>query len=213
MSNEVGRAVFVLVVLVFLGWFAIGTHLNIRKGHRVLRWLQDGMPLLGERTTVRWLGSSAIELKVQHARDPLRSAEVFVVLEPRDLPFLWWWFRSRGRRDLLIVRGELRAPPHRQFEALDRRAWSARGVERTAQRNRWTPLAMPPGSPLVAYGQGWTDAAPDILHAAGIPELSVVRVAVHRDTPNLEVHWELAGFARLESRRLFDTFHHIAGRV
>lgn len=213
MSDEVGRTVFVLVVLVFLGWFAIGTHLNIRKGHHVLRWLRDGMPQLGERTTVRWLGSSAIELKVQNAREPLRSAEVFIVLEPRDLPFLWWWFRARGRRDLLIVRSELRAPPRLQFEALDRRAWSARGVERTAQRNRWTPVAVPLGAPLVAYGQGRTDAASDLLAVAALPELSLVRLAVHRDAPNLEVQWELAGLARLESRRLFETLHQLAARV
>src|SRR2546429_6069460 len=40
----------------------------------------------GERTTLRWLGSSGVELKVQHALPPLKSAEVFVLLEPRDLP-------------------------------------------------------------------------------------------------------------------------------
>ncbi len=213
MSNDVGRTVFVLVVLVFLGWFAIGTQLNIRKGQLVLRWLQGGMSLLGERTTLRWLGSSAIELKVQNAREPLRWAEVFIVLEPRDLPFLWWWFRARGRRDLLIVRGDLRTPPRLEFEALDRRAWSTRAVERTMQRNRWTPVAVPPGSPLVAYGQGGTDAASDVLPMAALPELSLVRLAVHRDAPNLEVHWELAGLARLESRRLFETLHQLAGRL
>ena len=146
MSNELGRTLFVLAVVVFLGWFALGTHLNVRKGHRLLRWLQDGMPLLGAKTTLRWLGSSAIELKVTSALAPLRSADVFIVLEPRDLPFLWWLFHARGRRDLLIVRAQLGATPPFELEALDLRAWSTRGIERAMRRNQWTPVAVPPGS-------------------------------------------------------------------
>ena len=94
-----GRTVFVLVVLVFLGWFALGTQANIRRGNRLLRWLRDGMALLGEKTTLRWLGSSAVELKIQEALRPLRTAEIFVVLEPRDVPLVWWLFRAWGRRD------------------------------------------------------------------------------------------------------------------
>src|SRR2546422_10590768 len=101
-----GRAAFVLTALIVVGWFALGPLLNIRRGNRLLRWFQPGMTLLGERTTLRWLGSSGVELKVQHALPPLKSAEVFVLLEPRDLPLLWWLFRARGRRDLLIVRAE-----------------------------------------------------------------------------------------------------------
>ena len=93
-----GRTVFVLVVLVFLGWFALGTQANVRRGNRLLRWLQDGMSLLGEKTTLRWLGSSGVELKVQEPIAPFRWAQVFVVLEPRDVPFLWWLSRRRGRR-------------------------------------------------------------------------------------------------------------------
>src|SRR3989449_604121 len=92
-----GRAAFVLTALMVVGWFALGTLLNIRRGNRLLRWFQPGMTLLGERTTLRWLGSSGVELKVQHALPPLKSAEVFVLLEPRDLPLLWWLFRARGQ--------------------------------------------------------------------------------------------------------------------
>src|SRR5207249_12032296 len=110
--------------------------------------------LLGERTTLRALGSSGVELKVQHALPPLKSAEVFVLLEPRDLPLLWWLFRARGRRDLLIVRAELRAAPRFELEALHPRAWSTRGVARALEGDRWTPAPVPSGSPLVAYQRG-----------------------------------------------------------
>ena len=98
-------AIFILGVLLVVGWFAAGTHFNVRKGEAALRWLQDGLPLVGEKTTLRWLGSSAIELKIADAKPPFREAEVVVVLEPRDVPILWWFARLRGRRDLLMPRG------------------------------------------------------------------------------------------------------------
>jgi hypothetical protein len=213
MSPELGRTAFVIAVLVVLGWFAIGTQFNIRRGHRLLRWLQGGLTLLGEKTTLRWLGSSALELKVQHARAPLRSAELFVVLEPRDLPILWWLFRARGRRDLLIVRADLPTPPRFELEALDPRAWSTRGLERTLRRNRWSPIPLPPGSPLVAYGQGPASAASDVVPVATRPELALVRLAVHRTTPHLEVQWTLAGSERLDSRAVLETLHRVAERL
>ncbi|HEY6209970.1 MAG TPA: hypothetical protein VIW28_12975 [Gemmatimonadales bacterium] len=213
MSNELGRTLFILAVVVFLGWFAAGTHWNVRKGHRLLGWLQEGMPLLGAKTTLRWLGSSAIELKVTNALAPLRSVDVLVVLEPRDLPFLWWLFHARGRRDLLIVRAQLGATPRFELEALDLRAWSTRGIERAVRRNQWTPVAVPPGSPLVAYSRGASDAAARVLPIAVRPELSPVRVAVHHNSPHLEVQWTLAGLDTLGSRRVLETVHRLAETV
>jgi len=213
MSPEAGRGAFILAALVVVGWFAIGTHLNVRRGHRLLRWLQDGLPVLGAKTTLRWLGSSAVELKVADARAPLRSAEVFLVLEPRDLPILWWLFRARGRRDLLIVRGELRGTPPLELEAVDPRAWSTRGLERTLRRQRWTPLQRPAGAPLAAYVRGRADLAGALLPLAELPELSLVRLAVHPNSPNLEVQWHLAGWETLASRRLFETVHRLAAEL
>src|SRR5574340_554342 len=102
-------AIFIVGVLLVVGWFAVGTHFNVRKGEDALRWLQDGLPLVGEKTTLHWLGSSVVELKIQQAKAPFRQAEVLVVLEPRDVAPLWGLARLRGRRDLFIFRGSLRA--------------------------------------------------------------------------------------------------------
>src|SRR5512143_1159603 len=45
-----------------VAWFAWGTIANVRKGRELMRWMQGGLPALGERTTVRWLGSSVVEM-------------------------------------------------------------------------------------------------------------------------------------------------------
>jgi hypothetical protein len=213
MSLEPGRIGFIAAAVIVLGWFALGTHFNVRRGNRLLRWLQDGMPRLGERTTLRWLGSSALELKVQHATAPLKTAEVFILLEPRDLPVLWWLFRARGRRDLLIVRGHLRTPPTYELEALRRGAWSTRGLERTLQREQWTPVTALSGSSLVAYGRGRAERAADVVPLAVLPELSLVRIALHNSEPHLEVQWHLTGLRDLESGRVFETLYQIAQRL
>jgi len=214
-----GRAAFVLTALIVVGWFALGTLLNIRRGNRLLRWFQPGMTLLGERTTLRWLGSSGVELKVQHALPPLKSAEVFVLLEPRDLPLLWWLFRARGRRDLLIVRAELRAAPRFELEALHPRAWSTRGVARALEGDRWTPAPLPSGSPLVAYQRGGGPGGagghtvPEMLAGVALGTLPLVRLAVRRTTPNLEVQWEVRGLDRAESHDVVEAFRRLAQRL
>ncbi len=210
MPPELARALFVLVVLLVVGWFAVGTQLNIRKGNRALRWLQDGLTRAGEKTTLRWLGSSAVELKVQKAREPFRAVEVFVLLEPRDIPFLLWFSRARGRRDLLIVRSQLRAMPRLELEAFDPRAWSTRNLARTAQGKGWGRIDTPPGFPLAAYAQGHAKAASELLGLAAHSELPLVRLAVHHDVPNLEVQWRLAGFERADSRRIFEALRRLA---
>src|ERR1041384_1507684 len=106
-----------MAVIVFVGWVAVGAQYNVRRGKSALKWLQEGLPLVGERATVRWLGSSVIELKIAEAKAPFRSAEVLVVLEPRDVPLMWWWAHARGRRDVLIFRSQLRGAPKVEPEA------------------------------------------------------------------------------------------------
>lgn len=217
MPADQGRYLFTLVVVVFLGWFAVGTQLNVRRGTKVLRWLQEGLTLLGEKTTLRWLGSSAVELKVQEATGPLRWVQIFVVLEPRDVPFLWWFFRARGRRDLLILRGQLRAMPRFELEVWDSRAWSTRGLEHEAKAKGWVGMEPTPESGLTAYAHGSANAAGDLLHdcarGSALCGLPLVRLAVHQEVPNLEVQWRLAGFEGLSSRRVLEGWHGIAERL
>lgn len=209
-SAELSRMLFVLVALVFVGWFALGTHSNVRRGNAVLRWLQEGLPLLGQRTTLRWLGSSAIELKIQNVSEPLRLVEVFIVLEPRDLPFIWGYFHARGRRDILIVRGQAASAPLFELEAVDPDAWSTRGIRRELSRRRWSPLTSPAGARVLAYGEGRLEAAQEMLALAAQSELPLVRLAIHRAAPHLEVQWQLRRLDGVSARRVIETFRKIS---
>ena len=100
-------AVFILVVVFVVGWFAIGTQYNVRKGHEAMRWLQEGLPLIGEKTTLRWLGSSVVELKIQQAKPPFSHATVLFVLEPRKTPLTLTVTYKDGR----VCRSSFPRPP------------------------------------------------------------------------------------------------------
>ncbi len=209
-SPEAGRALFFLAVIVFVGWFAGGTFLNVRKGNAVARWMQEGLPLLGEKTTMRWLGSSGLELKLVNPIKPLSDLQIFILLEPRDVPILWGYFHWRGRRDILILRGQISPGPAFQLEAADPQAWSTREAQAEAIRKRWSPLPCPPGSRISAYAEGRVEVATQLLAlAAGCP-LPLVRLAVRRNAPQLEVQWHLRRFASVSARSLFQTFHQLS---
>jgi len=204
-------AIFVVVVIAIVGWFALGTHVNVRKGHHFLKWLQEGLPLIGEKTTLRWLGSSVVHLKIENARQPFRRVEVLIVLEPRDVPPLWLLSRLRGRRDLLIVRTELRAVPKLQVEILDRQAWSTRAVEKEVQQEQWR-LVPSDTSPFQVYALPPVANAADLLAEAGRCGLPVVRVGVRRTNNSLELHWQLAS-PSASARAVFEAVQRVAAQV
>jgi len=207
-----GLSIFVLVVLVIVGWFALGTHTNVRKGHRFLEWLQEGLPLLGEKTTLRWLGSSVVQLKIEKAHDPFRRAEVLVVLEPRDVPPLWLLSRLRGRRDLLIVRTELRTVPRQQVEILRPAAWSTRAIDREVNQLRWQPLSVD-GQPFHVYSPPPVAEVRELISETDRCALPLVRVGVRQLNNALEVQWQLPAQPDSTSRTAFEAVQRLAQKV
>ncbi|MGA2990593.1 MAG: hypothetical protein ABSD88_08965 [Candidatus Korobacteraceae bacterium] len=200
--------IFVAVAVLVVGWFAVGTQFNLYRGKKTLAWLQDGLKLLGDRTSLRWLGTAAVELKIQNAKEPFRNAEVVVVLEPRDVPLLWWYYRMRGRRDLLIVRGQLRVSPGADFEAFDPSTWSARGVESKLRFRNWNQIPVAP-SPLIAYAAGNPPPAASLLQALADAGCQPVRVAIRRTDPNLEIHYRLNDIRNLPARVLVEAIRQL----
>jgi hypothetical protein len=203
--------VFILVVVFVVGWFAIGTQYNVRKGHEAMRWLQEGLPIIGEKTTLRWLGSSVVELKIQQAKPPFSHAEVLFVLEPRDVSVIWAAARLRGRRDLFIFRAGLRHPAHAEFEVFDPSSWSTRSLERQLKSEHWTPLFVP--APLVAYSRGSPARADELLQASRVEGCSLVRLGVRTSEPNLEVQWQLDSLRKHPARDVLETLRRIAERA
>jgi hypothetical protein len=216
MNDPLVAAIGITAVVVVMGWFALGTGWNIRRGNAILRWLQDGLTLLGTRTTLRWLGSSAVELGIVDPAQPFRDLTVLVVLEPRDVPWLWLLSRSRGRRDLLIVRGSFRRAPMDELEVVAEGSWSA-------------SLPVQPGADRLEV----VDDAPSsgartrtVARAAGITADSVWRIweeldaasagaqhlSIRQTVPHFEAHALIGNVSRgPSSERLVRAVVGIAG--
>jgi len=198
-----------IAAVAVVAWFAAGTIWNIRIGRGVMGWMQDGLPLIGARTTVRWLGSSAAEMVIRDGKDPFASATLVIFLEPRDVPWMWALGRSRGRRDTLIIRGTLRAAPRIEFEALDPASWSGRDAFARV------PPEWPSheGKDVVVHG---ADAAlvqaKALLEIAGQAGMRVMRLSVRRTEPNFQLHVSLPDH-KGPARAFFEAVHALAQRA
>ncbi len=177
------------LAVVVTAWFGAGTVWNIRKGGAVMRWMQQGLPLLGERTTLRWLGSTAVELCIHQAVLPFAQVTLLIFLEPRDVP--WWGLsRSLGRRDTLIIRAQLRRPPKAELEALEPASWSGRDALRRMATSEWT-LREPagPGTVQTWYrtpaALGRADALLELAQRSG---MTVRRLSVRQSEPHFQLH-------------------------
>ena len=184
-----------LTVLVFLvvGWFAAGTIWNVRKGSAAMRWMQGGLPLLGERTTVRWLGTTSVELGIEQAKAPFAQVAVVVFLEPRDVPWLWALARQSGRRDTLIIRAKLRHAPDADLEAVDGQSWSGRDALRQLGSENWSERkAGKPGATSLLVKRGGDEGRmEELLGVARGAGMEVRRLSIRRSPNHLLLHVDL----------------------
>lgn len=206
--------VYIILALIVMGWFAGGTLWNIRKGNAVMRWMQDGLPLLGERTSMRWLGTTAVELVIAKAKPPFQQATLLVFMEPRDVPWNWGLARLQGRRDTLIIRAQLYTPPHADAEVLDRASWSGRDLLRRIASERWTITepAAAGGLPIYSKTGAALSRASIMLDRARRAGLSVRRLSVRHAAPHLQLHVDLPA-ASTSARDFIETLRDLGQRA
>jgi hypothetical protein len=212
--GAIGGSLLVILIVVVMLWFALGTQRNIKKGNDLLTWLQEGLPQLGKKTKLRWLGSSAVQLDIVEPKDPFREAQVVVVLEPRDIGLLWAWARAHNRRDFVILRATLRRPPNYEVEAGNPGGWTGGDRLRkldpvTWEHDAWVErnvgLAHTPGFETDGVRKVWED----LEEASG----GVWRLSVRRDQPHLEVHVRPPDTRAVGADGLFATFRNLAAAV
>jgi len=202
MFDEWGQLLLAAATFAVLASFGGGTIWNMRKGEAAIKWLRDGLPMIGERSTMRWIGTAGVTLSIAKAKNAFRSAEILILLEPRDVFFLWAFFRARGRRDLLIFRAHLRTAPAFDLEAVNPQTWSGRAAAHHATERGWARLPLNSTQSLTTYHAGTADppTAQALLRLAEKIPGKLARLAVHRSTPNLELHWQLPD-AKTQSAR------------
>jgi hypothetical protein len=202
-----------IAAVAVVAWFAAGTIWNVRQGRLLLSWMQGGLPILGERTTVRWLGSTAIEMVISDSKAPFSNVTVVIFLEPRDMPWMWALGRSRGRRDTLIIRGVLSRLPAFEFEALDPASWSGRdALPHVPAGSSVRQVATFGGLVVHHAGVAALTDADEMLKLAEQAGLVVKRLSVRRTEPNFQVHVSVPD-RQQPARGFFEAVHALAERV
>jgi hypothetical protein len=200
-----------IAAVAVVAWFAAGTIWNVRTGRALMRWMQGGLPLIGERTTVRWLGSTAVEMTIPHGKAPFAAVTLVIFLEPRDLPWMWAIGRAQRRRDTLIMRGVLRQAPKVEFEALDAASWSGREALPRVPTD-W-PVRQVEGGTVVHHASAAALKQADaLLQLAQRDGLTVKRLSVRRSEPHFQLHVP-APDPRQAAHDFFKTVHALAERA
>jgi hypothetical protein len=179
----------VVAVILVMGWFAFGVLYNLRSGNGLLRWLQGGLPQIGERTTLRWLGTSVVELVIAKAKKPFKHFVTLVVLAPRDVPWLWLMALLQGRRDVLIFRADLDAPPPVEVELADPTFWTGRLALRQTAEQGWEGQPYQGLQMMAPAGRAAQAEAVLVRLADPMQRLALhyYRFGLRKEAPHLEV--------------------------
>jgi len=188
--------ILVIAVIIIMGWFAFGVIYNLRRGDALLKWMQNGLPGIGQKTTFRWLGTSVAELVIAHAKKPFRRLETLLVFKPRDVFWMTILSYFQGRDDIVIFRAQLTTAPITDLELVDPKTWSGRDTLKQFTDRKWESKTYQ--SLQLLAPAGLLDLAIQTLDRLALPmqKLSAryARFSLRRDTPNLELHVPFPAF-------------------
>lgn len=209
--------ILVLVIIVVMGWFALGVVYNLRRGDALLKWMQNGLPMIGQRTTYRWLGTSVLELVIAHAQKPFRRLETLLVLKPRDIFWMTILAYFQGRDDLVIFRAQLSTPPPLDLELVDPKTWSGRGALKQVLERKWERKTYRDMELLAP--KGTLDLAAESLDQLAVPMQNVspryARLSLRRDASksNLELHVPFPEYRAVNADRYFESLRALARAI
>ena len=209
--------ILVVALVIIMGWFAFGVVFNLRRGDALLKWMQNGLPGIGQRTTFRWLGTSVAELIIAHAKKPFRRLETVLVLKPRDVFWMTIMAYFQGRDDIVIFRAQLSTAPLVDLELVDEKTWSGRNALKQVLDRKWESKTYQ-GMQLLAP-RGLLDLATTELDKLAIPMQKLsphyARFSLRRDAsqPNLELHVPFPAYHSSDATHYFGALRELARTI
>ena len=135
-----------------------------------------------------WMGTTGVHLVMNAANAPFKSVEILSLMEPRDVVPLWLLSHLQGRRDIMILRGQLRRHARVEFDLLDKKSWSGKDVLRHGIAKEWSQSTLADGLLLASEGPDATMAAQQVRARLARLSPQLRRVSVRRTVPHVEVH-------------------------
>jgi hypothetical protein len=204
-----------LAVMIVMGWFAFGIIYNLRRGDSVLKWMQSGLPRIGEKTTFRWLGTSVAELVIARAKLPFRRLETLLVMKPRDVFWMTIIATLQGRDDVMIFRAQLSSAPFLDLELADPKTWSGRSSLQNARRRGWD--SKPYHDLQLMAPKGLLELATSIVDKLNEPMQKLspryARLSLRKDMPNLEIHIPFPDYKKMDATNHFEALRALAHAI
>jgi hypothetical protein len=205
----------VVAVAIVMGWFAFGVIYNLRRGDKLLKWMQTGLPRIGTRTTFRWLGTSVAELVIASARKPFRRLETLLVLKPRDVFWMTLTAMAQGRDDIVIYRAQLSDAPLLDLELADSRTWSGRNALKETAARGWESKEYQ--NLTLMAPKGLLDLASRTLDGIALPlqgfSQKYVRFALRKGNASMEVHVPFPNPPNTDAQAYFEALRTLAKAV
>jgi hypothetical protein len=184
-ANLNGAAVVVVLLAAFLvGWYLAGNELMRRRGRRLAVWCKRALDPLGGAQSIVWLTTHSFRLQAERARPPLRACAITGLTESWDVPMVWLWNRSRGRRDMVLVQLDLARRPAVGLELYRPGALLAADARHLARQEGWAEEPLDEFR-LAGPGPSARTLAGRLLPALGERRRHVVRLAVRLHAPHL----------------------------
>ncbi len=216
-----------IVLLLLLGGYLAGTWLNRRRSKSLGFWLQSGLgvlrsPLAANRTQSRgardlrwkWMKtmSSGAQVTVQEAQRPFRQLEVTYLLLTREFAPLWGIELLRGKRDTLIIRGDLRSKPPAEFEVVPIRGKLRDTLDASAGDQPWQWKEMPAGLGL-AVRAGASGDEPAARVGAFLQRYGpyIERLSLRDRRPNLILFARLTGIEHSPAAEFLEAVAKVVG--
>jgi hypothetical protein len=193
-SLTTGQRILIVLALVMLLWYAVGTWYSRRQGIRTLNWLREGLRLVGGQLQAAWIGSAAsgARIVVNQPDPPFRQLEIVFLLESRELLPLWLVNLLRGKRDELIIKAQIRSPQTGGVEVVPPGSRLERSLRQDGQSS-WQWQDGPHGL-RIAYrgrqGKALSAAVIPFLQSYG---LSLRRFSWRKEKPHLLLRIRSAG--------------------
>ena len=209
--------ILAVAIVIIMGWFALGVVYNLRHGETLLKWMQNGLPKIGQRTTFRWLGTSVAELVIAKAKKPFRRLETVLVLKPRDIFWMTILAHFQGRDDIVIFRAQLSMTSLVDLELVDAKTWSGRSAMKQVLERKWDSKAYR-GMQLLAPN-GTLDLATTVLDKLSDPMQKFspryARLSLRRNASqsNLELHVPFPDYRTEDADQYFEMLRALAHAV
>ena len=209
--------ILVVVVVVIMSWFAFGVLYNLRRGDALLKWMQKGLPDVGQKTTFRWLGTSVAELIIARAKKPFRRLETLLVFKPRDVFWMTIIAYFQGREDIIIFRGQLSTAPPVDLELVNPKTWSGLSALKQVSERKWD--SKPYEEMQLMAPKGLLDMATATLDKLVIPMQKLssryARFSLRRDASqhHFELHVPFPAFHTLDAGQYIGSLRELARAI